>query len=186
MADTPISGLAAVTDVLDTDEYVLARAGLSKKIDAVDLRAGIGGWTTVLKTADESVASSTTTQNDDELFFVAALGAVYEIEGILYYVSVGGGGAPDLKTDWGEDATARGSIYIPGHSNTDTNFTGAADTNQTATIILGTAATPRLARFQGGHVGNGGTFRLRWAQYASGVNATVVKAGSVLRYRRLI
>ena len=43
MADTKISNLAAVTDVQDTDEFVLARAGESKKIDGVDLRAEIGG-----------------------------------------------------------------------------------------------------------------------------------------------
>lgn len=37
MADTKISNLSAVTDVLGTDEYVLARSGATKKIDASDL-----------------------------------------------------------------------------------------------------------------------------------------------------
>ncbi len=37
MADTKISDLTAVTDVISTDEYVLARAGTTKKIDASDL-----------------------------------------------------------------------------------------------------------------------------------------------------
>jgi hypothetical protein len=41
MADTKISGLAAVTDVLSTDEFVLARSGTTKKIDAVDLAGGL-------------------------------------------------------------------------------------------------------------------------------------------------
>jgi len=41
MADTKISDLAAVTDVLATDEYVLARSGATKKIDASDLTTGI-------------------------------------------------------------------------------------------------------------------------------------------------
>lgn len=41
MADTKISDLAAVTDVLGTDEFVLARAGDTKKIDAVDLVSGL-------------------------------------------------------------------------------------------------------------------------------------------------
>lgn len=41
MADTKISDLAAVTDVQDTDEYVLARAGANKKIDGADLKAGV-------------------------------------------------------------------------------------------------------------------------------------------------
>ena len=43
MADTKISALSAVTDVLSTDEFVLARSGTTKKIDAVDLAAGIAG-----------------------------------------------------------------------------------------------------------------------------------------------
>jgi hypothetical protein len=41
MANTKISDLPAVTDVLSTDEYVLARSGVSKKIDASDLGAGL-------------------------------------------------------------------------------------------------------------------------------------------------
>lgn len=40
MADTKISDLTAVTDVLSTDEFVIARSGTSRKIDAVDLGAG--------------------------------------------------------------------------------------------------------------------------------------------------
>ncbi|MDF2751653.1 MAG: hypothetical protein K0S82_35 [Gaiellaceae bacterium] len=43
MADLKISELGAVTDVQDTDEFVLARAGTTKKIDGVDLRAEMGG-----------------------------------------------------------------------------------------------------------------------------------------------
>ena len=43
MADAKISALAAVTTVEDTDEYVLARAGASKKITGADLKAGTGG-----------------------------------------------------------------------------------------------------------------------------------------------
>ena len=43
MADSKISALAAVTDVLSTDEYVLARAGATKKITGANLKAGIAG-----------------------------------------------------------------------------------------------------------------------------------------------
>jgi hypothetical protein len=40
MADTKISALPAVTTVADTDEYVLARAGGTKKITGANLKAG--------------------------------------------------------------------------------------------------------------------------------------------------
>jgi len=41
MADTKISALSAVTDVLATDEYVLARSGASKKITAANMKPAI-------------------------------------------------------------------------------------------------------------------------------------------------
>lgn len=41
MADSKISDLAAVTDLLGTDEFVMARSGATKKINAADLAAGI-------------------------------------------------------------------------------------------------------------------------------------------------
>lgn len=41
MADSKISDLAAVTDLLTTDEYVLARSGASKKITGANLRAAV-------------------------------------------------------------------------------------------------------------------------------------------------
>jgi hypothetical protein len=43
MADQKISGLAPVTDVADTDEYVIARAGASKKITGANLKAAMPG-----------------------------------------------------------------------------------------------------------------------------------------------
>jgi hypothetical protein len=65
MADTKISNLAAVTDVLVGDEYVLARSGASKKITAADLAAGlsealgIGVWTDYTPTLTGSVTNPT-------------------------------------------------------------------------------------------------------------------------------
>ncbi len=43
MPDAKISALTAVTTVDDTDEYVLARTGASKKITGANLKAGTGG-----------------------------------------------------------------------------------------------------------------------------------------------
>jgi hypothetical protein len=144
-----------------------------------------GEWVTVLKTVDESLNTNTTPQNDDHIFFATVAGAVYEFDGGIIYVSPIGGTTPDLKTVWGEDATIRGFVAAHGVSNTDANFTGWAQTNQTATLILGTTTADRHARFTGFHVANGGTFRLQWAQNASNGNDVTVKAGSFIRYRRV-
>lgn len=62
MADTKISALSAVTDVLSDDEFVLARSGATKKIDAIDLAAGLGSNPTDIAyveiTSDVSITGS--------------------------------------------------------------------------------------------------------------------------------
>jgi hypothetical protein len=63
MADTKISDLAAVTDVLGTDEYVLARSGDTNKITAADLGAGLVAGALELdyveRTSDLTVSATT-------------------------------------------------------------------------------------------------------------------------------
>ena len=140
----------------------------------------------VTKTGDESVSSSTVIQDDDELFFTATSGAVYEIEVMLVYASPAGGGTPELKVGFGEDSTARGVFGYPGGiwATNDSAVQGTTIlANQTATVATGTATGNRGFKALGVYTGGGGTFRVQWAQNVSGVNATVVRAGSVLRYR---
>jgi hypothetical protein len=147
-------------------------------------------WDTVIKKSiDESVSASVTLQNDDELFFATASGGVYEFEFYLIYASPVGGGTPDFKFVTGEDATTRGVMALPSGYISTTDTIGSptsAFCNQTATFAIGTAATNRVARVHGWYVGNGGTFRLLWAQNTSNANPTIVRAGSLLRYRRII
>jgi hypothetical protein len=145
-------------------------------------------WTLVTKAADESVASSTVVQNDDELFFTAASGGLYDIEIALVFGSPAGAGTPDIKMVFGEDATARGAMHFIGaRSTADATVTpNGVLMDQTVTISLGAEALDRMVRFIGTYRGGGGTFRLLWAQNVSGVNATIVRAGSVLRYRRIV
>jgi hypothetical protein len=141
-------------------------------------------WVEVVKGADQSDTTGTLA-NDSSLFFTAVAGAVYDVGLYVPYVSPIGGGTPDLKCDLGEDTTARGTFSGVGMSTTDTaqNVTVLGD--RTATLTFGTAATLRMARITGWHVGNGGTFRFRWAQNTAGANATTVKQGALLRYRRI-
>lgn len=58
MADKKISELSAVTDVVSGDEYVLSRSGVSKKIDADDLSAGIAALYPPSDAADVGVADT--------------------------------------------------------------------------------------------------------------------------------
>jgi hypothetical protein len=143
-------------------------------------------WTTVVKASDQSIASSAVLTNDTELFFATVNGAVYEIEMVLIYGSPAGGGTPEIKLAYAEDGTARGTMHSVGYSTAD----GAQSLGQlvmtTSTTAWGTATGNRPIAVRGAHVGGGGTFHVMWAQSASGVNPTIMRAGSLLRYRRII
>lgn len=189
---TKLDELAAPTDVTTLDATTSLH-GLLPKLpnDATKLLNGLGawtqtGWVVVAKASDESVASSVAVQNDDELFFATVSGAQYQVEIVLVYGSPAGAGTPDLKVVVGEDSTARGVVSQQGYSPTDvaTFATGAA--NQTTSFLFGTAAADRVGLLFGTYTGAAGTFRVQWAQNTSGANATIVRAGSVLRYRRIV
>lgn len=145
--------------------------------------AGQGGWTEVIKSADQDVSSNTVVAADSELSFTAVSGQLYEIEAAIIYSSPVGGGTPDIKYCFGEDTTVRGMLLISSLSTTD----AAQSVSQTAVSnganTAGTATAKRLLFGRGMAIGNGGTFAFRWAQNTSGSNATRVHAGSVLRYR---
>jgi hypothetical protein len=142
-------------------------------------------WTVVPKTADESVASSATDQQDDHILFATVSGAVYDVELAIIYGSPAGGGTPDLKFEFGEDATVRGHLTGIGYSTADaaTVFNLACATG--TTISVGTATGDRMIIMRGQYVGGGGTVRLLWAQATSGSNATIVRSGTLLKIRRL-
>ena len=147
------------------------------------------GWTVIVKSLDETVTGSTVLQADDELLFTATSGGVYEIDLYVIYVSASGGGTPDIKAVFGEDTTVRGSLFWWGVSPTEAANSGPFLTTTNATnATFGTATTNRVFRAKGAHVGGGGNAGLQWAQNTSSgsPNGTTVKAGSLLRYRRIL
>ncbi len=152
--------------------------------------AALGGvaWTTVVKGGDTSVSSNTVVAADPNLVFTAVNGAVYEVQILMVYVSPVGAGTPDMKVAVGEDSVVRGAFNCLGSLTTaDAAQANNLNSQQNATpLAFGTAATNRIAFLQGTHNGAGGTFSVLWAQNTSGTNATTVKAGSLLRYRRIL
>lgn len=143
-------------------------------------------WTTITKSTDESVASSNVLQDDDELSFATVAGAVYEFEAVLVYGSPAGGGTPDFKTAFGEDSTSRGVWWSLFWSTGDLANATQQLVNLTLSAGGGTATGDRSYFAKGHFVGGGGTFKLQWAQNSANANATILRAGSVLRYRRVI
>jgi hypothetical protein len=143
-------------------------------------------WTTVIKGSDTSIASSTAVANDPALLFATVNGAVYEIELVIIHGSPLGGTTPDIKFDLGEDNAARGAYASRGVGTSDAISVQNALTDQTTAVAFGTTTSNRAVQVKGIHTAGGGTFRLRWAQNVSNVGATIVRAGSLLRFRRII
>lgn len=175
--------LVAGDDPLDYNEVAQAVADIGL---LQSQNSALDGWVEVRKSADESVSASTVLQNDDHLSFVAAAGVAYYIEAQLIYASPVGAGTPDLKVAIGEDATARGVLHTVGSfSAADAAADATLLADKAATVVAGTAAAKRVLALAGSIVGNGGTFRVLWAQNTSNANPVTVYAGSRLRYRPL-
>ena len=135
----------------------------------------------VIKSADESVNSSTTLQDDDDLQITLAANSDYEIEYMIFVQSAST--TPDFKFQFTEpDGVYRGvgvtsavtSVQIFDESTAATAFSLDANAIEfmKGTIVIETA-------------GAGGVFKLEWAQDTSDATATTVKKGSSLKAVKL-
>lgn len=145
------------------------------------------------KTGDESIASTTTLQNDDALFCAVAANKVYTVEVCAFYV---GNETGDIKFafTFPTGATVHFFGLIGWDSDTGFNTGGThgtveflAQQNQTSSptgAVTGTASTTTLGALLKGLIVVGstaGTLQLQWAQRVSNATSTVVKAGSYMR-----
>lgn len=182
----------------DTPEQVLAGAVARLTADLTDLRSTVlartslnpgyapANWVkTVRKTAAESVASSTTYQDDDQLRF--AIGAS-ETWAATFVMLVDGDPAADVKFQITAPAGATvmaaglglesaataniGSLYAYGGSG-DVGGFGTVSAN-------GTVSAPILVYASVLNASTAGFVTLQWAQRVSNATATVVRAGSFL------
>lgn|SRR3990167_1908849 len=141
----------------------------------------------IYKTVDESVNSSTTTQNDEQLFAAVQADRTYQFE-MFIWVDVSGGGGGGIK------------VQIDGPTNN--NFRAAVDLEylslsswQKSTI---TSLASTVAINFGGTSGNwgiivgtiettaAGTLRLKWAQQTSDADNTTVKRGSYMKLMPIV
>lgn len=158
-------------------------------LTAADVNTYLVNSVGVRKTANESVTSSTTLQDDDELFVSVAANFTYEVSCMLKY---DGATTGDFKIQWNvpasatfdysilrlqtgaSDATAVALDY--GQENVDMVM-GAIGSGTTATaMILGTLIV----------AGTAGTFGLKWAQGTSSATATRILTRSMLVARRAL
>jgi hypothetical protein len=136
----------------------------------------------IRKPADESVASSTTLQNDDDLQLTLASNGVYQV--YIVMILTGGAGAANSKVAFtfpsgcqiylGKNYYDVGGVNKPMRWNTSTSPSGSND------IIVG--AVGELVPIHGVVINGStaGTLILQWAQNTSNATATVMKANSTL------
>lgn len=148
---------------------------------------------TIRKTADETVTSDITLQNDDVLLFPVVANATYSFRLFLRYSAATTG---DLRFGFtlpagavGEKSSAHAPLTATSCVNTSTT-TATNDITQTDPNVggAGTGAGNICSLVVDGTVitaGTAGNVTLRWAQVASDVTATTVHANSWLTYRRI-
>jgi hypothetical protein len=141
----------------------------------------------VRKTATETVSSTTTLQNDDDLFLSVAASAIYEVRMMLKIASqatddlkVGFTGPAGYSFDW---IGLGGDPALSGFANDQTGlfttgatpiFAGMGGTNAPL-MILGLLVVSSTA----------GTFQLQWAQGTLGASGTSLLANSYMRLERV-
>lgn len=138
----------------------------------------------VVKSADESVTSSTVLQDDNELFAGMLANTDYSFEAFLMANVAAGGGNGGLKIAF--DVPASASLAWQGLHSTGTSAPSSFAVNTTddgASTVLNLSDNElRWVRVVGSvRVGaTAGNLVFRWAQNSSSATASTVKAGSYL------
>lgn len=147
--------------------------------------------TSVIKSADETVTSSTTAQNDDELFVDVLANTQYFVEFFIIYDAIQ---AADLKIQWTAPSGSTFDWTHGGLGTSTTSTSGSVSRNYRALGDVGTvggpaasAGTNTIIPGEGRLVtgGSAGLFRLQWAQNTSNATGAIVRARSVLLVQRL-
>ncbi len=111
---------------------------------------------------------------------------IIEVELFGIYASPAGAGTPDLKVTIAEDNVARGIAAVTTFTAADAAFIGPVGLLNTTSTIPGTAATNRAFMLYGWLASTGAAVSTWWAQNTSGVNPTIMRAGSIIRWRQII
>lgn len=149
----------------------------------------------VIKKEDESVASSTVLQDDDELYLNLSPNSIFEISLVLHYYTQGSV-TPDIKVDWTFDSDVKivSKRACLGYYHGITDMTNATmksysrDIGESMAYGGGNIASVDAVAYekftvQTGDIG--GLIQLTWAQFASNASATEVKAGSYIKAEKV-
>ncbi|MBI4160711.1 MAG: LamG domain-containing protein [Candidatus Yanofskybacteria bacterium] len=135
------------------------------------------------KSSDESVTSSTTLQNDDELKLTLAANKTYTIDAVIFATSASSN--PDFKIAFTVPSGATMTLgYIaasPSNLLTQGELLSSSGTASQVIPLRANASAVVLVKGTVVIASTGGDLTLQWAQFTSNATATVVKAGSYIR-----
>lgn len=163
--------------------------GVNEILSSGDTNAYFAQQQVVIKSADESVTSSTTVQDDNHLFMTLNANTNYWVDGSLITDGAVGGDfkmqfvVPSGTIRWlanGPVSAATATV-----TDVDRNYKVGSTTTVMGTIASGTNSVILLAGIVRTGA-SGGTFKIQWAQGTSSATATRVRANSVLRCVRMI
>lgn len=148
----------------------------------------------VNKVANETVTSSTTTQNDDELFVALPQNGIFEVT--LHLASNSSSATPDIRIEWdaGGDISLLSLRYCLSHSINTTNANDSSNvkiraydnlTDEVPYGMDGSNYSYVKENFIVQTLNDGGTLQLKWAQWVSNANAVAVKPGSYIVVKQL-
>lgn len=162
--------------------------------NGVIISAGKGSKTYVRKSAAESVASTTTLQNDDHITFTLAASAVYQLSAFL---SVSGSTGADVQTAWSITGPASGGNHTNRYCRGPAANTTIVDQGDAVMRALGwgSAMVYGLDGVRASGIsesglldtttGGSGAITLQWAQNASNAASTVLGTSSYAILERL-
>lgn len=166
--------------------------------DATWATAGGGsGFTVVGKTADESLSSSTTLQDDNHLTFAVDASSTYafRIRLIWYCPDTDGG----VKVGFSVPSGASGGFIqtmdsgSPPLTGTGANVDGSSSYSLEKAALSGTIFSKSYSGSRifdlVGYIntsGTSGNLQMQWAQYASKASATYVYKGSYIEYIKIV
>lgn len=154
---------------------VAGNTALASEINNIQLDASRAVGHRIGKAADESVASSTTLQNDDDFVFAIAANEIWVVN---LYLHVSVPNAPDMKMEWSLPSggvkmqTAIMYDAISGVLDSVTKATGVV------TLVSGATGTYIFATATLTNGSTAGNAQLQWAQNASSASAVVFEEES--------